>query len=97
MHYQSELTYRDSPGDPVFWTSPSLVGELRSYMPHWQKKKKKKAQNGSTIVTNSVKTFKRKMEISNEAAVCTYEYLHIKTAWKVKKNLLKKANKLVDS
>lgn len=36
------------------------------------------------------------MEISNEAAVCTYEYLHIKTAWKVKK-ILKKTNKLVDS
>ena len=42
--YKHEI-HRDFPGDPVFKTSPSnvgvqtrsLIGELRSYMPHGQK------------------------------------------------------------
>ena len=54
----------DFSGGPVVKTLPSsaggavrsLVGKLRSHMPHGQKTK---TQNRSNIVTNSIKTFKK--------------------------------------
>ena len=57
------MTFQDLPGGPVVKTLPSstegagsvLVGELRSYMPHGQKKQNTKQKQ---YCTNSINTIK---------------------------------------